>query len=97
MRKLTSKNNRRYSIRNNSIRATGKDILKDSKVNDELGEIIFKSDSIEEIKQVYEDLLTSPSLGGSALTEGCYIKVYEQGKEIPNPLEYEEGKINLED
>lgn len=90
MRKLTAKNNRRYSIRNNSIRKSGKDYPKDSKVNDALGEIIFKSDSIDEIKQVYEDLLTSPSLGGSALTEGSYIKVYEKGKEIPNPLEYEE-------
>lgn len=87
---MTTKNNRRYSIRNNRIRATGKEYPKDSKVNVELGEIIFKSDSIDEIKQVYEDLLTSPSLGGSALTEGSYIKVYEQGKEIPNPLEYEE-------
>lgn len=87
---MTSKNNRRYSIRNNRIRATGKEYPKESKVNDELGEIIFKSDSIDEIKQVYEELLTSPSLGGSALTEGSYIKVYEQGKEIPNPLEYEE-------
>lgn len=88
--KLTSENNRRYSIRNNSTRATGKEYPKDSKVNEGLGEIIFKSDSIDEIKQVYEYLLTSPSLGGSALTEGSYIKVYEQGKEIPNPLGYEE-------